>query len=86
MENAIPVKDRIKQFESNPHTSEILRSSKTVKQTQPKAELMDTSPTQVNCETVKAFSYLQFIYMYMGLYFSCVFLLKISGSVFNVHL
>uniref|UniRef100_K1PJ18 Protein FAM13B n=1 Tax=Magallana gigas TaxID=29159 RepID=K1PJ18_MAGGI len=46
LENAIPVKDRIKQFESNPHTSEILRSSKTVKQTQPKAELMDTSPTQ----------------------------------------
>lgn len=83
MENAIPVKDRIKQFESNPHTSEILRSSKTVKQTQPKAELMDTSPTQVNCESI---SYLQFIYMYMGLYFSCVFLLKISGSVINVHL
>lgn len=46
LENTIPVKDRIKQFEPGQHTSEILRSTKTVKQTQPKAELMDTSPSQ----------------------------------------
>jgi hypothetical protein len=52
LENAVPVKDRIKQFEFGSDIRETQSSSKAVSRSQPESELMDSSTPQVTDEAL----------------------------------